>query len=124
MAVDEARRSALFQAVARAVGKDHAVTMFELIPPPGTELATRADVDLLRADVDLLRAEVGRLDQRFESLEQRFDLNLNALRHELLAAFRSELTAAITAQTRVMVITTIMAVVGIGGLAVTLSQVL
>ncbi len=34
MAVDEARRSALFQAVARAVGKDHAVTMFELLPPP------------------------------------------------------------------------------------------
>lgn len=84
--------AALFQAVAQAVGKDHAVTMFELIPPPETELATRADVE--------------------------------SLRHELLAAFRSELTTAIAAQTRVMVMTTLGAVVGLGGLAVTLSQVL
>jgi hypothetical protein len=114
MALDERRRSALFQAAAQALGEDHAVTMFELLPPPETELATRADLDRLEERIDL----------RMDGLEERLLAQTEALRNELLAAFRGELVTAIASQTRVMVITTITAVVGIGGLAVTLSQVL
>jgi 2-C-methyl-D-erythritol 2,4-cyclodiphosphate synthase len=45
MAVDEDRRSRSYERLAEAIGRDEAVTIFELLPPPRTELATRADLD-------------------------------------------------------------------------------
>lgn len=107
MPIDERRRSALFEAAARALGEDHAMTMFELLPPPETDLATRADLDQLEAG---MRTEMA------------------LLREELLSAFRGELVSAIAGQTRGIVVAImaaiIAAVIGIGGLAVTLSQLL
>jgi chromosome segregation ATPase len=63
MAVDERRRSELFERLAATIGSDQAATMFELLPPAGTEVATRADLDALE----------GRLERRFERIDARFD---------------------------------------------------
>jgi hypothetical protein len=49
MAVDEARRSQLFGQLAGAVGEEAASTMFDLLPPPDTELATAAGLAELDA---------------------------------------------------------------------------
>ena len=180
MSVDERRRSALFQAAAQALGEDHAVTMFELLPPPETDLATRADLELLEeritARLDRMDARIdglapplharidgvesslhARIDQveaslharsdgvesslhtridqveaslhtRIDHLEAALQTEMALLREELLSAFRGELVTAISGQTRGIVVAImaaiIAAVIGIGGLAVTLSQLL
>jgi chromosome segregation ATPase len=67
------------------------------------------------------------VDHRFELVGQRFDevdLKLDVLRNELLAAFRGELVAAVSGQTRAVIVATATATFGIGGLAVTLAQLL
>ncbi len=84
MAVDEARRASLFRSVADLVGEEDAVTLFELLPPPSTDLATTADI--------------ARLEERFETVDAKMD----ALRAELTAVFRSEIQAAVTTQTRAL----------------------
>jgi hypothetical protein len=179
MSVDEARRSALFQAAVQALGEDPAVTMFELLPPPETDLATTADlasleerlgaridgveqrlgarIDGLDAGIDgveqRLGARIDGLDAGIDGVEQRLGARIDGLdaridgvvqsidhlaetlrtemalqREELLGAFRGELVAAISGQTRGIVVALTVAVitgvVGIGGLAVTLSQLL
>jgi hypothetical protein len=135
MPVDERRRSQLFEAVARALGPEHADTMFELLPSPSTDLATRADIEALRAEMNQRLADhdarFDRLDQRFEAIGQRFDdqrdfleARLDGLRDELLAAFRGELVSAVSGQTRAVIVAVAVAVFGIGGLAVTIAQVL
>jgi phage-related protein len=143
MSVDEARRSALFQAAVQALGEDPAVTMFELLPPPETDLATTADLasleERLGARIDgveqRLGARIDGLDARIDGVVQSIDHLAETLRtemalqrEELLGAFRGELVAAISGQTRGIVVALTVAVitgvVGIGGLAVTLSQLL
>ncbi|HSK24230.1 MAG TPA: hypothetical protein VK906_13675 [Egicoccus sp.] len=128
MAIDERRRSELYEGLAAAIGPEAAVTMFELLPPQGTELATRADIDRLDARIDGLEhrldARIDGLEHRLDGFEQRIDDRLDGLRNELLAAFRGELVAAVAGQTRAVIIATATATFGIGSLAVALAQLL
>ena len=135
LAIDERRRSELYDGLAAAIGPEAAVTMFELLPPQGTELATRADIDRIERRIDGLEHRIsgvdGRIDgleqglnQRIDGLEQRMDDQLDVLRNELLAAFRGELVTAVSGQTRAVIVATATATFGIGGLAVTLAQLL
>jgi hypothetical protein len=69
MAVDERRRSELFEGLSEAIGPEQATTMFELLPPAGVEVATRQDVERLEARMD---AQFARIDERFERIDERF----------------------------------------------------
>jgi tetrahydromethanopterin S-methyltransferase subunit G len=64
------------------------------------------------------------VDQRFDHLEEKLDVSFDALRYELLAAFRGELVTAVSGQTRAVIVAVATATFGIGGLAVTLAQLL
>ena len=99
MGVDEKRRSELFRAMAERLGEEPAITMFELLPPAGTDLATREDL---------------------LALEQQ----LETLRHELIAVFRAELGQVAAGHTRAMVAAMATTVVGIGGLGLAFAQLL
>jgi hypothetical protein len=139
MAVDERRRVELFEALATAIGREATVTLFEVLPPSGEEPATarqlaalegrvaarfdRVDDRFARVD-DRFAALEQRMDDRFAALEQRMDDRFEQQRHELLAAFRGELVTAVSGQTRAVIVATATAVFGLGGLAVTLSQLL
>lgn len=61
-----------------------------------------------------------RMDDRFAMVDQQFD----TLRNELLAAFRGELVSAVALQTRTIVFSVVGAFTALGGLAMTLAQVL
>jgi hypothetical protein len=150
MATDERQRNQLYERLASAVGEEAAMTMFELLPPPHSDVATTADIDRLERRFDGVderfvgvdqrfdavdRRFVG-IDQRFDAIDQRFDAidqrfdslrrelegRIDAAKNEVLAAFRGELVGAVAGQTKALVAAIATTTVGIGGLAVLFSQ--
>jgi hypothetical protein len=57
-----------------------------------------------------------RFGARFDALEERFDLKLESSANELRADFRGEITAAITAQTRTVILALFGTLLSSGGL--------
>jgi hypothetical protein len=96
MVLDERSRHQLYLRLEEALGAEAATTLMEHLPPAGwADVAMKRDLDALEQ----------RLELRFEALEQRLDLRSEALEHKLMAAFRGELQAALTAQGRQLAIT-------------------
>ena len=132
MALDERARHELFLRLEQALGPESAETLMEMMPPVGwADVATKRDLDALEERMNLrfelvdqrfvsLDQRFGMMDQRFEMLDQRFE----ASEHKLLAAFRGELLAAVTAQsnlisaqTRTLVMANLGAVLSVAALA-------
>lgn len=103
MAVEERRRIALHRAAAQSWGEEVADTLVELVAPSGHELATRADVQGVLSAMDAMD---DRWSERLEATEQR-----------LTAAFERGLREAVTSQTRALVVSLLVSVVAIAGLA-------
>lgn len=81
MVLDERARHELYLRLEQALGAESAATLMEMLPPVGwADVATKRDLD---------------------ALEDRIELRFAAMEHKVLAAFRGELLAAVTAQTSV-----------------------
>ena len=118
MVLDERARHELFLRLEQVLGPERAETLMEMMPPVGwAEVATKRDLGALEERMnlrfDLMEQRVGMLDQRFEASE-----------NKLLAAFRGELLAAVTAQsnlisaqTRTLVMANLGAVLSVAALA-------
>jgi hypothetical protein len=146
IAVEEQRRRALHQAAATSWGEEVADTLVELVTPAGHDPATRADIEGVLAALDAMderwSGRFARMDGRFARMDERFarmDERLAAmderwserftvmdarwversaaLEHRLTATFERGLREAITAQTRALVVSLLVAVVAIAGLA-------
>lgn len=128
MAVDERRRSELYARLEAALGPDAAATMFEMMPKPEMELATRSDLASLRTEFerrfDQVDARFEHVDARFESLWERIDerfatqdIRFDELESRLTAVFERRITDAVTTQTRTLVFSQLGAVVTIAALA-------
>jgi hypothetical protein len=107
MVLDERSRHHLYVRLEEALGAEAATTLMEHLPPLGwADVATKRDLDLgLDALEQRLELRFEAVDQRFTALEQRLDVRFEASEHKLLAAFRGELQAALTAQGRQLAIT-------------------
>jgi hypothetical protein len=103
MVLDERARHELFLRLEQVLGPASAETLMEMMPPVGwADVATKRDLDALEQRIGL-RFEL--VDQRFEALDQRFealDQRFEASENKMLAAFRGELLAAVTAQSNVI----------------------
>jgi chromatin segregation and condensation protein Rec8/ScpA/Scc1 (kleisin family) len=121
MSVDERRRSELFERLAATFGPDEATTMFDLLPPAGTDVATRADLDVIEARLERRFAAI---DDRFDRLERRMDEQHELLRHELTAVFRGELVTAVAGQTRAVVTASVATALSVTAAVAALAQLL
>jgi methyl-accepting chemotaxis protein len=142
MAVDEPRRIELFERLSDLVGAEATQTLFELLPPPGRDVATHDDVvhagrelrdefGQLRADFGELRDELGQLRADFGQLrgELRGELGelrgelatlgarIDASRTEVIATMHQEIGRALIVQTRTTVFSMVAALTAIAALA-------
>ena len=125
MPVEDRRRAALRRAAAASLGEEAADTLMELVTPAGQDPATRADVRGVLAAVDTLderlTAQLAAMDQRWSerlaALDERWEQRAEAMEHRLTASFERGLREAITAQTRALVVSLLVSVVAIAGLA-------
>jgi hypothetical protein len=100
MALDAPTRDSLVRFLADIVGPAHAVDVVARLELDVNDLATRADVADIRSDVADIRSDVAALDRRLGALEGKVEI----MQHELIGVFRGELLAAVTSQTRSMLI--------------------
>jgi hypothetical protein len=135
---DPRSRDDLHQRLTEVLGAPHADTLMEALPPHSRdELATKtdlgvlkadiehvkADVEHVKADVEHVKADVGLLRIGFERFEERLDqmdehwtTRLELTEHRLTAVFRGELHAAITSQTRSILLSVLGATLATGSL--------
>jgi hypothetical protein len=92
MTIDERSRHELFTRLEEVLGSEAAATLMSHLPPVGwADVATRRDLD--------------QLEQRLDARIDRLEVRMEALEHKLIASFRGELQAALTAQSRTLAIT-------------------
>ena len=108
MAMTEAGRHELYEALKEAIGMNPATTLMEAIPPVGwADIATKRDLDnqlaLIRADFDALRAEVGGIHAEHGGIRAEVAGGLDQLRAELyksqMSLQRTLLLGMLAAQT-------------------------
>ena len=114
MPVEDRRRAALRRAAAASFGEEAADTLMELVTPAGQDPATRADMRGVLAAMDALDE---RLSAQLVAMDQRWEQRAEAMEHRLTATFERGLREAITAQTRALVVSLLISVVAIAGLA-------
>jgi len=85
MVLDERSRHQLYLRLEEVLGPEAATILMEHLPPVGwADVATKRDLD---------------------ALEQRLEMRSEVMEHKLLAAFRGELHASLSAQGRQLAIT-------------------
>jgi hypothetical protein len=140
MSIDEQSRRELHDRLEEALGSAPAETLMASLPPQGwADVATKDDLarveerftvrldamdERFSARFDAMDERFGarfdamdeRFTARFDGLSERFDLKLESSANELRADFRGEITAAITAQTRTVILALFGTLLTSGGL--------
>jgi hypothetical protein len=106
---DERKRHELYLAFEDLLGPDKTDTLMGLLPPPGTELATRQDLAVTRAE---LRTEMADLRAEFQQLRAEFQ------------ELRADVATSLREQTRTLLLGMVgsmasMATLVIGAIAIT-----
>ena len=125
MPVEERRRAQLRDAATASLGEEAANTLMELVTPAGQDPATRADIHGVLTALDAmderwserLTAMDERWSARLSAMDERWEQRSQAMEHRLTATFERGLREAITSQTRALVVSLLVAVVAIAGLA-------
>ncbi len=102
-----------------------AVTLSELLPPPGDRTSTKRGIDLVLAAIDAMDerhdARLDGVDARLDGMESRSDLRLDerldAVADRNTASFERRIADAVTMQTRTLVFSQLSLIVVIAALA-------
>jgi hypothetical protein len=110
--IDERSRHALYLRLEQVLGSDEAGTLMEHLPPVGwADVATRRDLEVLRAElgseIASLRSELGSEIASDRAELGSLRVEMRAMEQSLTGLFRIELAQAISAQTRMLVVTMI-----------------
>jgi hypothetical protein len=107
VAPEERARLTLYHWMQDTADEEKAEALMASLPPTHwPDLATKQDLETLKLATK----------QDLETLKLATKQNLETLKYELLAAFRGELTAAITAQTRTLTFQVVSLFVAFAGL--------
>ncbi len=125
MPVEERRRAQLRAAAAATLGEEAADTLMDLVTPAGEDPATHGDIKGVLSALDQMderwSGQLTALDERWTErlthLDERWEQRSQAMEHRLTATFERGLREAITSQTRALVVSLLVAVVAIAGLA-------
>ena len=91
MTIDERTRHQLYLRLEEVLGTEEATTLMEHLPPVGwADVATKADLGVLRSDLVVLRSDL-------VALEQRLELRFESLEHRLRADFQRDLRTTMIA---------------------------
>ncbi|MFP4150240.1 MAG: hypothetical protein ACLFV0_12215, partial [Nitriliruptoraceae bacterium] len=101
--------------------EEAADTLMELVTPAGHDVATRADIQGVLAAMDKmdtrLSGQLATMDARLDHMDERWEQRSEAMEQRLTATFERGLREAITSQTRALVVSLLVSVVAIAGLA-------
>jgi uncharacterized membrane protein YccC len=139
MASEERDRAALIRAAAEIWGEEVALTLSELLPPPGDRPATKRDIEVVLAAIeamderhdarmdavdtrlDAVDTRLDAVDARLDGMEsrsdRRLDERLDALADRMIASFERRISDAVTTQTRTLVFSQLGSLVVIAALA-------
>jgi len=100
-------------------------TLVELVTPAGHDPATRADIEGVLVALEAMderwserfAAMDERWSERLEAMDARWEERSAGMEHRLTATFERGLREAITSQTRALVVSLLVSVVAIAGLA-------
>lgn len=74
MSPREPARHALYAQLEHVLGHEHADTLMTYLPQnPSDEVATKADIAVVRSDFERLETRFERLEDRFDRLEDKID---------------------------------------------------
>ena len=118
MPVEDRRRAQLRTAATVSLSEEAADTLMELVTPSGHEAATRQDIDGVLTAMNLMDE---RLSRQLTTMDQQWTERLKATEHRLTATFERGLREAITSQTRTLVVSLLVSVVAIAGVALSLA---
>ena len=117
MSVTEAQRLTLRTSLVAAIGEPATTVLMEAMPPIDYDnLATKADMNVLRTDMD---ARFAMVDARFVALSAELRGEMAELRSELrgeMATLGGDLRGEMASQTRLLVGTHIASMLGVAGL--------
>jgi hypothetical protein len=119
MAIEEHRRIALHRAAAASWGEENADTLVNLVTPAGHEMATKADIKTVLSAIDAMD---DRWEERLSVMNDRWASQLETTEHRLTATFERGIRDAVITQTRVLVISVLVAVVTMGGLTLSVAS--
>ena len=136
MPVEERRRAQLRAAATASLGEEAADTLMELVTPAGEDPATHGDIKGVLTAMDALDERLSgqltamdkrwserltamdeRWSERLDAMDQRWEQRSLAMEHRLTATFERGLREAITSQTRALVVSLLVSVVAIAGVA-------
>lgn len=84
MSVSEARRIDLLESAQQHLGRDVAVTLMEMLPPSGSDIATQQGLDALEIRMN---ARFEAMESRFASVETQMTTTFDSFRAELRGGF-------------------------------------
>ena len=105
MLIGEGQRRALHERLVEVLGVDQADVLMEHLPPSGWgDVARKSDLEVIRIEMESMET---RLNSRIERLESKFD------------SFGGELRAEVARQSRTVVVSSAVLVVGVVGSLIT-----